>query len=58
MALAEGTSKILTGPITTHTQTAIYVAELITGIKFTIKPHDTDPGLNYIECTGMAYQLI
>lgn len=33
MALAEGKSQIRTGPLTLHTKTAIFVAELLTKVK-------------------------
>lgn len=32
MALAKGTSRMRTGPITLHTQTAIHVAEQLTKV--------------------------
>lgn len=32
MALAKGTSRIRTGPITLHTQTAIHIAEQLTQV--------------------------
>lgn len=32
MALAEGTSRVLVGPLTLHTQTAIHVTSLLTGV--------------------------
>lgn len=38
MALASGTSKLLTGPLTLHTRTAIYLAERLTGAKFVVTP--------------------
>jgi len=36
MALAHGTSQIVTGPLSLHTQTAIHFAQLLTGAKFTV----------------------
>ncbi|CAF4026756.1 unnamed protein product [Rotaria sp. Silwood2] len=36
MALAKGNSKIRCGPLSDHTKTAIYVAELLTKVKFTV----------------------
>ena len=43
MALAEGTSEILTGGLTLHTRTAIAVAEQLTGAKFEVERLDSDP---------------
>jgi hypothetical protein len=34
MALANGHSKIKIGEMTLHTQTAIYITELLTGVKY------------------------
>ncbi|KAM4629777.1 RNA 3'-terminal phosphate cyclase [Polymixia lowei] len=55
MALANGTSRIRTGAVTLHTQTAIHVAEQLTQAKFTITK--SEEGLNghityIIECQG------
>lgn len=36
MALAPGQSQIRSGPLTLHTETAIYVAEQMTGVSFNI----------------------
>uniref|UniRef100_A0A1B6EDJ6 RNA 3'-terminal phosphate cyclase n=1 Tax=Clastoptera arizonana TaxID=38151 RepID=A0A1B6EDJ6_9HEMI len=52
MALANGVSKILSGPITLHTETAIYVAERMTKAKFTISDHPS--GVKLIQCTGIG----
>lgn len=53
MALAEGHSKILVGPITDHTKTCIDIIEQMINVKFTIsKVSDKQ---NYIECDGIAY---
>lgn len=54
MALADGRSRIKTEPPTMHTQTAIYVAELMTKAKFTV----TDQGneAHFIDCEGIGYQ--
>ncbi|XP_054278578.1 RNA 3'-terminal phosphate cyclase [Macrosteles quadrilineatus] len=54
MALAKGKSRILCGPVTLHTKTAIYVAELMTKAKFTIHPQDKDR--NIIECDGIGFE--
>ena len=34
MALANGHSKIKTGPLTLHTETAIYITEKLTGVRY------------------------
>lgn len=54
MALAKGKSRILTGPITLHTETAIYIAKLMTEANFTV--HKQDKGLNIIECEGIGFE--
>ncbi|XP_028919660.1 RNA 3'-terminal phosphate cyclase [Ornithorhynchus anatinus] len=58
MALASGVSRIKTGPITLHTQTAIYFAEQLTKAKFTInKSEDEDDSSKetyIIECQGIG----
>lgn len=56
MALAMGRSRILTGPITLHTETAIYVAKLMTQAQFTI--HKRERGLNIIECVGIGFDNV
>ena len=44
MALAEGTSSIMTGSLTLHTQTAIWVAEKLTDARFSVQRlDDEDP---------------
>ena len=52
MALADGISSVLCGPITLHTQTAIHVAELLTKAKFVVKPQGNES--NIIECQGVG----
>ncbi|XP_055530227.1 RNA 3'-terminal phosphate cyclase [Wyeomyia smithii] len=52
MALAEGHSRIKTEPLTLHTQTAIYVAKLMTNAKFTIS--EQDDGSFIIDCIGIG----
>ncbi|KAK7889159.1 hypothetical protein WMY93_024719 [Mugilogobius chulae] len=55
MALAKGTSRIRTGPVTLHTQTAIHIAEQLTQAKFNIsKCVDEQSGnvTHLIECEG------
>ncbi|XP_014364631.2 RNA 3'-terminal phosphate cyclase [Papilio machaon] len=51
MLLSEGRSAVKCGEVTLHTRTAIYIAELIAKVKFTIK----DEGeANIIECVGLG----
>ncbi|XP_071755621.1 RNA 3'-terminal phosphate cyclase [Centroberyx gerrardi] len=55
MALAKGTSRIRTGAVTLHTQTAIHIAEQLTQAKFTITKSEDElsSGVGYIiECQG------
>ncbi|KAM6973096.1 RNA 3'-terminal phosphate cyclase [Aplochiton taeniatus] len=55
MALAKGTSRIRTGPVTLHTQTAIHVAEQLTQAKFTLSKSEDEIGSSdtyIIECQG------
>lgn len=56
MALAKGQSRVRTGPITQHTETAIHIAELLTEAKFSISPltDGSGEGANMIECTGIG----
>lgn len=57
MALAKGTSKIRTGPVTLHTQTAIHVAQQLTQAKFTVMKADDEYSSNetyIIECQGVG----
>jgi len=53
VALAEGTSRILTGPLTPHTHTAIHFASLLTGATFrTSSQQGTTTTL--LECDGVG----
>lgn len=55
MALANGTSRMRTGPITLHTQTAIHVAEQLTKAKFVVRKAEDEQANNdtyIIECHG------
>ncbi|MBN3307308.1 RNA 3'-terminal phosphate cyclase [Amia ocellicauda] len=57
MALANGTSRIRTGPLTLHTQTAIHVAEQLTKAKFTVTKAEDDNANSdtyIIECQGIG----
>lgn len=71
MALADGVSRILTGSLTMHTQTAIWIAELMSGAKFRVtklpdgfmpedyhpinNEHGRIPNRHFIECRGIGY---
>ncbi|KAH8287253.1 hypothetical protein KR054_004994 [Drosophila jambulina] len=52
MALASGCSRMLTGPLTKHTRTAIHVAEKLTGVKFEVTIEDC--GQTLVTCEGMG----
>ncbi|XP_049587125.1 RNA 3'-terminal phosphate cyclase isoform X2 [Syngnathus scovelli] len=53
MALAKGTSRIRTGAISLHTQTAIHVAQQMTQAKFAIRKCEDELNITYvIECQG------
>lgn len=53
MALAQGTSRIKTVPLTLHTKTAIHVCELMTKARFKV----TDQGKTcIIECQGVGLE--
>lgn len=54
MALAQGRSSILTGALTKHTKTAIYVVEQMTDIKFDIDY--VNFAQTQIHCEGIAYR--
>lgn len=54
MALAKGVSRIrCTFPLTMHTKTAIYIAELLSDAKFKIIEEDSTA---IIECAGIGYE--
>jgi len=72
MALAENRSKLVTGPITLHTRTAIHFVEVMSGVKFHIKRLELDSseslvniqddinwdeGLYLIECEGIGLKI-
>lgn len=58
MALASGISRIKTGPVTLHTQTAIHFAEQLAKAKFTVKKseeeEDASKDTYIIECEGVG----
>eukprot|EP00475_Leptophrys_vorax_P017144 TRINITY_DN2369_c0_g1_i2.p1 TRINITY_DN2369_c0_g1~~TRINITY_DN2369_c0_g1_i2.p1 ORF type:complete len:157 (-),score=43.05 TRINITY_DN2369_c0_g1_i2:76-546(-) len=68
MALAEGRSEFLSGPVSLHTKTAIYCAEQLTSAKFSITPVSSnqededddekkkqDSTTNLIVCEAMGF---
>ena len=54
MALANGDSKIRTGPLTLHTKTAIHFNEKLTGATFDVK--EDENGSFIIECKGIGFK--
>jgi len=54
MALAAGESRLLTGPLTLHTETAIHVAERLTGAKFKVTPSPGTQNSWLITCRGIG----
>ncbi len=53
MALAKGKSKVLVGPLTLHTKTAIHVAEKMTSTAvFTVT--EVENGNVLLECFGIG----
>ncbi|XP_049788249.1 RNA 3'-terminal phosphate cyclase [Schistocerca cancellata] len=52
MALADGISQVKVGPVTQHTETAIYIAKSLSEAKFNIIKQG--PNSNIIECTGIG----
>ena len=57
MSLAEGVSEILTGPITSHTETAIHFAHHMTQARIMVKPIVGTPR-NFIQCDNSRCQKI
>jgi RNA 3'-terminal phosphate cyclase (ATP) len=58
MALAEGRSQMNSGPLSLHTQTAIYCAEKLTTSRFTVtsKEEEKDSGASeMISCQGIGH---
>ena len=53
MALAKGKSRFTTCALELHTQTAIYIAETLTGVKFDVITQKD--GTVLIECEGIGY---
>jgi RNA 3'-terminal phosphate cyclase (ATP) len=56
MALASGKSRVLTGPLSLHTETAIHFAKLLTGATFTVEESPVRQGLFEVQCEGIAYE--
>jgi len=53
MALAAGESRVRTGPITLHTETAIHIAEQLTNAKFSVED-DPNSSSWIIKCKGIG----
>lgn len=53
MALASGTSRLLTGPLTLHTRTAISIAEQLTSARFKVTLKEDKKFV--IECQGIGF---
>ncbi len=51
-ALAEGTSRLLAGPLSLHTETAIHVASQLTGAVFQVSRRDD--GMALVSCQGIG----
>lgn len=57
MALADGESRIVTGPLTLHTQTAIHFCQLISGVNFDVVELRKDV-LYSISCRGIGLEPV
>ncbi|KAJ3105583.1 hypothetical protein HDU97_007925 [Phlyctochytrium planicorne] len=55
MALAEGTSRILSGPISLHSQSAMHIAKELTGVEFRTTPLNDGTPRVWIEVEGIGY---
>ncbi|PAV24366.1 RNA 3 -terminal phosphate cyclase [Pyrrhoderma noxium] len=55
-ALAKGKSIIMTGPISLHTRTAIWVAEKLTGAKFEVEENVDDTLKSMVSCEGIGLE--
>lgn len=55
MALAKGTSKIKTGPLSLHTETSIFFTQLLTGATFKVTKADDAVNAYYIQCEGIGF---
>ncbi|KAJ1523946.1 hypothetical protein ONE63_010494 [Megalurothrips usitatus] len=56
MALADGKSAVKCGPLTLHTKTAIYIAELLTKARFHVE--ECPDGTNIISCDGIGMKAV
>ncbi len=56
MALANGVSRVRTGPLTLHTRTAIHVAEMLSGATFKVEESSVEKGVHFIECQGIHFK--
>jgi len=54
MSLARGQSRLLCGPLTLHTETAIHIAQTLTGAKFTVCPSPGTHNSWMITCEGIG----
>jgi len=54
MALAPGESRLVTGPLTLHTETAIHIASSLTGARFRVDNCDNNKAW-MISCQGIGY---
>ena len=54
MALAAGRSEMLVGPLTMHTQTAIYICEQILKVKFQVAVLEN--GNCKVACVGVGWE--
>ncbi|KAI0698472.1 RNA 3'-terminal phosphate cyclase domain-containing protein [Cytidiella melzeri] len=55
LALAGGRSRIRTGPLTDHTRTAMWIAEQLSGAKFTVTADSLSTTSLTISCEGIGY---
>ena len=55
MALAGGESKLVTGPLTLHTETAIHIATMMTGATFKIESCENNRAW-MVTCQGVGYK--
>ena len=54
MALAGGESSLVTGPLTLHTETAIHIAERMTGARFRVENCESNSRAWRISCRGIG----
>jgi RNA 3'-terminal phosphate cyclase (ATP) len=55
MALAEGQSRLVSGPLSLHTQTTIWLASELAGVTFDVKELDGSRFL--IQCHGLGFSF-